>query len=120
MQLRVARLCLDCEEIHAEDRCPRCVSEHYAFMTTWLPVEERRRWPSARPNPAVAQPRGLAAFAQAIASWLRGGPSAARQPISRATRRSDHVAGLDFDRRRDPASSDHHPVRDERVARPAR
>ena len=31
MQLRTARLCLDCEEIHEENTCPMCASEMFAF-----------------------------------------------------------------------------------------
>ena len=39
MQLNVARLCLDCQEIHEEDRCPVCTSEAFGFMTRWVKVE---------------------------------------------------------------------------------
>ena len=39
MQLRVARLCLDCEELHTESSCPVCASDRYAFLSNWLPVE---------------------------------------------------------------------------------
>jgi hypothetical protein len=42
MQLRVARLCLDCEEIHDDQRCPVCASETFAFISRWVPVPERR------------------------------------------------------------------------------
>lgn len=42
MQLRTARLCLDCEELHEENTCPICASEMFAFLTRWVPVEERR------------------------------------------------------------------------------
>lgn len=47
MQLRVARLCLDCEEIHAARTCPRCTSETFALISRWVPAPERR----ARPRP---------------------------------------------------------------------
>ena len=49
MQLRTARLCLDCEEIHADQQCPVCLSEAFTYLTRWVPVEERRtrRLPSA-------------------------------------------------------------------------
>jgi hypothetical protein len=43
MQLREARLCLDCEELHTMERCPVCASEAFAFVTRWLPVDERRQ-----------------------------------------------------------------------------
>ena len=42
MQLRIARLCLDCEELHQDNHCPVCASESYAFLTRWIPVNERR------------------------------------------------------------------------------
>jgi hypothetical protein len=42
MQLRTARLCLDCEEVHDEQRCPSCASETFTFITRWVPAPERR------------------------------------------------------------------------------
>jgi hypothetical protein len=39
MQLSVARLCLDCEEIHDADRCPVCTSEAFGFMTRWVKID---------------------------------------------------------------------------------
>ncbi len=42
MQLRVARLCLDCEELHDGQQCPVCASESFAYLTRWIPVDERR------------------------------------------------------------------------------
>ncbi len=48
MQLRVARLCLDCEEVHDGQRCPVCASELFAALTRWVQVAE----PKARPIPA--------------------------------------------------------------------
>jgi hypothetical protein len=47
MQLRTARLCLDCEEVHDAQQCPTCASESFAYLTRWVPVPERR----ARPRP---------------------------------------------------------------------
>jgi hypothetical protein len=37
MQLRNARLCLDCEEVHDATHCPACASESFAFITRWVP-----------------------------------------------------------------------------------
>ena len=45
MQLRVARLCLDCEEVHDAQTCPVCASETFAFLKKWVPVGERRTSP---------------------------------------------------------------------------
>ena len=49
VQLRTARLCLDCEEIHADQQCPVCSSEAFGYVTRWVPADERRvrRLPSA-------------------------------------------------------------------------
>ena len=64
MQLRNARLCLDCEEIHELQQCPTCASETFVYLARWIPVEERRARRRVRPAP------------QTIASstrWARGG-----------------------------------------------
>ena len=42
MQLRNARLCLDCDEVHEEQHCPICASESFAFIKRWVPASERR------------------------------------------------------------------------------
>ncbi len=51
MQLRTARLCLDCEEVHADEQCPSCASETFTFLSRWVPVDERR----TRPRPAAPE-----------------------------------------------------------------
>ena len=53
MQLRTARLCLDCEEIHASSECPVCASESFVYLSRWVPADERRR--TARPARSSAQ-----------------------------------------------------------------
>ena len=45
MQLRIARVCLDCEEIHDGQTCPVCASESFAFISRWVPAPERRHRP---------------------------------------------------------------------------
>ena len=50
MQLRNARLCLDCDEVHDESHCPLCASESFAFIKRWVPASERR----ARQRPPEA------------------------------------------------------------------
>ena len=42
MQLHVARLCLDCNEVHDAQDCPRCGSEAFAYLSRWVPAPERR------------------------------------------------------------------------------
>jgi hypothetical protein len=55
VQLRTARLCLDCEEIHEDPTCPRCASETFAYLTRWIPAPESSRpsVPEAPPEAAV-------------------------------------------------------------------
>jgi len=93
MQLRVARLCLDCEELHTDNTCPRCASESYAFLSNWLHVEERRRW--RRPT-GEGSDRDGEGIGKSIGRWIRGQKSEAAQ-TGPATRASDHVPNLDFD-----------------------
>lgn len=59
MQLRNARLCLDCEEVHDAHQCPACASETFAFITRWVPAPERRGRP--RP-PEPTRPEELQAY----------------------------------------------------------
>ena len=53
MQLRNARLCLDCEEVHDGPQCPVCASESLTFITRWVPAPERRAQPRP-PQPVNA------------------------------------------------------------------
>ena len=85
MQLRVARLCLDCEELHADRRCPRCASASYAFLTNWLPCEERRLGRDRRSAANAASQ--VTAVIHSIVRWFRGDVD--RPPL--ATRRSDLI-----------------------------
>jgi hypothetical protein len=53
MHLGVARLCLDCHEVHEYDRCPGCTSEAFAFISRWVKVETAPlRPPTTRPDTA--------------------------------------------------------------------
>ena len=51
----MARLCLDCDEVHDEYRCPACASDQFSYLTRWVPVPERPDRPR-RPRPPV-EPR---------------------------------------------------------------
>src|SRR5438093_9758300 len=55
MHLHEARLCLDCETLHTDDRCPYCASDAFAFLTQWIPIDERRR-PVPRRVPPKTSP----------------------------------------------------------------
>jgi hypothetical protein len=92
MQLRVARLCLDCEELHTDNACPRCASESYAFLSNWLHVEERRRWRRQGTPEDEGSGKGLG---RSLGQWLRRDKASAH--AGPRTRASDHVPNLDFD-----------------------
>jgi hypothetical protein len=53
MQLRNARLCLDCEEVHEAQQCPVCTSEMYVPITRWVQAPERRT--HSRPEPSSSR-----------------------------------------------------------------
>lgn len=53
MQLNVARICLDCEEVHDAQRCPVCASETFAYLTRWVPRIEPRTTAKPAPKPLV-------------------------------------------------------------------
>jgi hypothetical protein len=53
MQLNVARLCLDCEELHEAQRCPVCASETFAFVTRWVPRIQPQSPPRTAAKPIV-------------------------------------------------------------------
>ena len=90
MQLRVARLCLDCEELYVGESCPVCASEHSAFLSAWLPVEERRRWRRQPHTPATRTERRVTAFRQFL-SDVFGDGRPVRMPGPVRTRAADHV-----------------------------
>ncbi len=52
MQLRMARLCLDCEEVHDGYQCPVCASDHFTYLTRWVPAPERRSRPRLASPPS--------------------------------------------------------------------
>jgi len=99
MQLRAARLCLDCEELYVGDHCPVCASEHYAFLSTWLPVEERRRWRRPGRKPSAAKPGALDAMKRFFRRLIGEDVEPATRTLR--TRAEDHVPNLNFDPPRD-------------------
>jgi hypothetical protein len=68
MQLRTARLCLDCEEVHQEQECPICLSEASVYLTRWIPVEERRRTERRLPSAVKVTPERTG-----VARWVQRG-----------------------------------------------
>ena len=82
MQLRVARLCLDCEEVHDSLECPVCSSESFAYISRWVPVPERRQRPRAEAVQPDAEPSKAETYKQLLAAdavkpgmkrWVRRG-----------------------------------------------
>jgi hypothetical protein len=55
MQLHVARLCLDCQEIYAAEQCPACSSQTFAPVSRWIPAQERRTRPRSPQGEDVAE-----------------------------------------------------------------
>lgn len=94
MQLRVARFCLDCEELHTDNSCPRCASESYVFLSSWLKVDERRRW--KRSASTVTEGEDGPGIAETLSRWVKGEP-AAGSPDHPLTRAADHVVHLKGD-----------------------
>src|ERR1700680_3818214 len=101
MQLRGTRLCLDCEELHREDRCPVCASDAFAYLTRWVIVEERRakRRGDAPLTPAAPTPppglsrwlargaAGLVLVATGRWLWKSTRPMQWSEPAPRETRK---------------------------------
>ena len=74
MQLRNARLCLDCEEVHDGLKCPVCASDQFTYLTRWVPAPERRE----RPRPAAPPSAELEAYRRLVAPEKTGGRLFAR------------------------------------------
>lgn len=112
MQLRSARLCLDCEELHEDPQCPVCTSEAFVYITRWIPVDARRTRKRAVPRPSSG-PRvshvvgggavGLAVLA--AARWLLHSPTETTSPVPRSGKPSREGAG-DPDASAEPGDSD--------------
>lgn len=92
MHLQEARLCLDCEELHTSDTCPRCASDAFAFLTRWIPANERRvRTRRPPPQPATSSHKarwvtgaaGVAAFA--AFRWFTSKPASGSSRPAAAT-----------------------------------
>jgi hypothetical protein len=93
MKLAEARLCLDCEELHTEDRCPMCASDAFAFVTRWIPpTEQKTRQRRPPPTPSSKRLRWMTGGATglallATARWLS-------RPSESAAQRDENVDGV--------------------------
>lgn len=76
MQLRIARLCLDCDEVHEGPHCPVCASEAFAYLTRWVPAPERRMRPRPTTSPEAEAYRQITTKTAPVendrAWWKRG------------------------------------------------
>jgi hypothetical protein len=61
MRLDIARLCLDCNEVHDAERCVVCGSEAFAYLTRWIPTTEQRTLPRPTTSPEADVYRKLIA-----------------------------------------------------------
>src|SRR5712692_4420158 len=61
MQLKIARVCLDCDEVHDAQHCPVCASEAFAYLTRWVAAPERRMRPRPTTSPEADMYRELTA-----------------------------------------------------------
>ncbi|MGE0450721.1 MAG: hypothetical protein AB7Q29_14205 [Vicinamibacterales bacterium] len=84
MQLRHARLCLDCEEVHGSTRCPACTSESFAYLARWIPPGVTRGEaddtqpegppePNARARADGGSPDGKALRSAGSLRWVKRG-----------------------------------------------
>ena len=64
MQLRNARVCLDCGDVHDVEHCPVCASESFAYLTRWVPAPERRQ----KPRSTVPPPETLDSYRQLLST----------------------------------------------------
>ncbi len=88
MQLRTARLCLDCDEVHDTQQCPPCASETFAFITRWVPVPDRADRPRSRARALEpSSPEALGAYREMLHPEPPGG-NGARFAVARWVWRS--------------------------------
>jgi hypothetical protein len=80
MRLDIARLCLDCDEIHDSQICPACGSEAFAFLTRWVkPTSdehgERRQPPPVQPVANAIRPARTPEQIEAYRQLIEGTPT---------------------------------------------
>jgi hypothetical protein len=72
MQLRNARVCLDCEELHEQPECPVCASEAFVYVTRWMPASERRG-PDRLPRRPAVEAAELSSPPSKVKTWIGRG-----------------------------------------------
>lgn len=61
MQLRDARLCADCDEVHDAQQCPHCASERFSYISRWVPLPDGPHSPRPETSPQAEAYRQLIA-----------------------------------------------------------
>ena len=59
MQLRRARVCLDCEELHEAASCPACASESFAYLSRWVALPGPQAYDAPHGSPKTAAYRRI-------------------------------------------------------------
>lgn len=72
MKLDVARLCLDCDEVHDSQRCPVCASETFAYVRRWVPTDGRPKTPVSQPQPTLPTPPRLSSKGSVVGLGIAG------------------------------------------------
>jgi hypothetical protein len=75
LQLKTARLCLNCDEVHDAHACPACVSETFVYLTRWVPRSQLVTRRAVPPRVAATGPHRAVAGGGAlslVASGLYG------------------------------------------------
>lgn len=85
MKLRAARLCLDCEEMHDQPRCPACTSETFVYMTRWVPEPDPRA-----PRPQAATSPDAEVYKELVGT--KGAPPANRKKRGRRLLKSGVIS----------------------------
>lgn len=79
-----------------EDACPVCASQRYAFLSTWLPSDERRRWRRPAPKRTGTSQSSLDAVRRFFSRWFGDGdPEPGYRGLK--TRAADFVPDLSFE-----------------------
>jgi hypothetical protein len=85
MRLAVARICLDCDEVHDREECPVCGSETFAFLTRWVtPTARGGQEPAERPRRAAmgtARTEQIAALRKILEPEEEAGERSRRWPL---------------------------------------
>jgi hypothetical protein len=94
MPLENARLCLDCDTVFDEPRCPSCDSVSFFPLSRWVrPAVEPSASAPGRPNHSARNTSlALGGVGLAYAVWRFLGAPARKPPIKESPRRKEESA----------------------------